>query len=150
MYCIVLYCMIFHPAAKVRGLSLEPPLHTPPDAPSVPRRYSSIPLACHTRAGPRPTPLPALTDHFACALRCAQGLGVVEHRAGLLLPHRRACGAYGMATFWWPPLVLRACNTHAEKSGMLSAARRMRWRCVCACAMCRASRARTDACTSMY
>ena len=43
----------FYLAAKVRGLTLEPPLHTHRDAPSVPRRYSSCPLACtHTRRTP--------------------------------------------------------------------------------------------------
>ena len=136
----------FRLAAKVRGLSLEPPLHTHRDAPSVPPRYSSSPRDAHTRAGPRPTPHHAVADHFAFALCCAQGLEVDEHLLELLLLHRRACGTYGRATLRWPVLELRACNPHAKKNGSLSAAMRVRWACVRECAMYRASRGRSDAC----
>ena len=131
------------------GLSLEPPLHTHRDAPSVPPRYSSIPLACTHRAGPRPTPEPAHVDHFAFALRCAQDVLLDEHRAGVLLPRRRASGTYGRATLRWPMLELHACNLHAKKNGVLSAATRVRWASVRVRAMYRALRARSDACTSM-
>ena len=110
-----------------------------------PRATQSCPLACHTRAGPRPTPLRALTDHFAFASRCAQRLLFDEHLLGLLLPRRRACGAYSMAAWRRPSLELYACSMHAEKCGVLSAATCVRWVCICACTMCRASRGRSDA-----
>ena len=52
--------VIFHPAAKVRVLTLEPPLHTHRDAPSAPPRNSSYPLSCtstrHTPTNPAPRP----------------------------------------------------------------------------------------------
>ena len=83
-------------------------------------------------------------------MRCAQGLVVDEHHLGVLLPRRRALGTDGRPTFWWPMLELCACNTHAEKYAVLSAAMRVRWTCVHVRAMCRASRARSDACPLTY
>ena len=106
--------------------------------------------AMHAHApDPDQTRYPPFTNHFACALRCAHGQLLVGLRVGILLPRRRACGAYGQVTLWWPSLELHACNLHAKKIGVLSAATRVRWACVRACAMCRASRGRSDACMSM-
>ena len=138
--------VMFNLAAKVRGRTLEPPLHTPTETlPRFPYATHMSEWRANTRAGPRPTPHHALTDHFACALPCGQGLLRVDLRLLGLRAYRRAPGWRGRKTLNWLALELYQDGCAKKKSGMLSVARRVRWVSVHACAMYAASRARSDA-----
>ena len=130
-------------ARTTSPLYLSTPHRTLPRSPPAPHHVLQ---GTPTHPSPRFAQRAAFTDRSCRALPCGQGHIRDALRVLDLLAYRRAPGWRGRPTFIWLALESTQCHCAAKKNAGISDTTRVQWACVRACAMCRASRARSDAC----